>query len=773
MRALALIIASSILHSAGQEPLQADPASDIFTAAQMAYQQAASAKGSDAQKAEFAMAEHWLNKFLAEFPSHQNSAQAYYYLASAQSQQGKKPEAIQSYAEILKRTKSGEMAGTAAIQVGYTVFQSGNKQEALPYLDIATRELAKGKSKTFAHYLRALCLQNSGRSSDYLSSLDYVLSQKNGSKFHDRCSFLKAGTYLKTEQYSKALALYEKCAQSSNSEIKTQSIHKCALLAQQLGKSSDTLKYFSTVLDTPALKQHHPKSALILLNSYAQSQKWKQALTLEPYGTEGLTSSQIQSRSLLLAKSYDNLDQWTKALPYYQAVAKSASGSDLGFNVSYLLLSKFTPETLPLDSANDFLSTYQSQSNEKYHGILLLKAETLFQQGKLKDALPVYQSIKASLLSSENQKTIAYRICYLLLNSASPERSIPAIVSFTSEHADDKRTPHLLFDLAGLYTTQTEYSKAIQAYTTAAAHSFTTPEITLIGRQQIAKLYTKVEDYPAAAQAYQLLLDKHQKGQEASTLSEWTFWHGVSSFKIQDWATAKVALRQTRPVSTYATESTQYLALLAYQQKDATELLDELKHYESLSSKPLATPLYLYVAVENMKSQSYPNAWWGFTRSIKPTTPESYSTLDPVILEAYAECAHQLKQYQELKLMTAYLKQVELPAYRKVLNLYRSGLALYHSEGAAAAQTDVEDAVRMNPGGTLKYDLLLLAGQIEHGLGHTANASRLLKQVVYFSAPEQKTAKIQALELLIKSAQQSSDNQEELAGYQKELELLR
>lgn len=221
-------------------------------------------------------------------------------------------------------------------------------------------------------------------------------------------------------------------------------------------------------------------------------------------------------------------------------------------------------------------------------------------------------------------------------------------------------------------------------------------------------------------------------------------------------------------------ETAQYLALIAYSEKDAKTLKKELSLFQDLSSTLLPKPVYLFLALEDVQNKDWNSAWNYFQYCINPEDLKSDDLISPTILEAYAETALETNHFRETLSTATYLKGIELEPYRKAVNLYRSGLCLYQLNGAVDAEQDVEDALNINPQGRLKQELLLLHGKIKMDLGETGDGNRVLTLVYQFGGKENKDLRKEALRYLIKTIEQKTnpDGQNKLKEYQKELELL-
>ncbi len=758
------------------ETLQINPADDLYITAQISLNQAQQAPTPAKAKIEFESAETWFKKFLESFPTDKKAPDATYFLAVSQSQLNKEKLANANYRRHLAYQLSGKMAGTAALQLALNSYREKDYAQAVNYLDIATANLPPGKSRTLSHYTRAICLQKSLESQGNMrNDLLYVLSKEDGKPYYEKSHFLLAGEYLKEKLYPDAYKLFQQSIKSKDTQIKSQSLHKCALLSQKLNEPEAAFRYNKLVLKDNSLKPYHPSSALYLMNAAAQKQDWKKVISYKGYGESALSDELKTKRSLMIGQAHIGLGETEKASPFMKHVVESAAGTQLAFDAQYLLLSRSKPKSLDRKEASDFLSLYSSthDNDPRLQNIKLLIAEHDFLEKRYNEALTSYNELQPELLSEENLPTIGFRLimCYLKLGKPAS----PLIDQFVQNYPNDPRSPYLLFEQATQLIKAEKNPEAISTLERVLASNNLDSGLRQPAELQLAQLFIKTNNYENAEAAYRHVFKTHKadKTQNAS----WLFWMGYSQYQQKNYSEASKNFKSARKFNAKekAQELSKLLALSAYNSKELTPLEEELKYHQNTFNTLLPPSLYLYVALEYYKQSTYTKAWWGFERAIIPTNPVSYEEINPEILVAYCKSAISTKHYAPAQKITDFLKSKELAPYEKALNFYHSALSTYELEGAKKAQPDIDEGMRLNPAGDLKYQLLLLAGKAEIDLDEIENGTRLLKQVILLSPKNQNSLKIAALDTLIKHSRNNPtpENQKLLEEYKKELEKLR
>jgi len=758
------------------ETLKINPADDLYTAAQISLSQAQQAPTPAKAKVEFESAETWFKKFLESFPTDKRAADATYFLAVSQSQIDKVELANANYRRYLAYQLTGKMAGTAALQLALTSYNEKDYAQAVNYLDIATANLPPGKSRTLSHYTRAICLQKSPESQgDMRNDLLYVLSKEDGKPYYEKSHFLLAGEYLKEKLYLDAYKLFQQSIKSKDAQIRSQSLHKCALLSQKLNEPEAAFKYNQLVLKNKSLKPYHPSAALYLMNVAAQKQDWKKVISYKKYGESSLSDELKTKRSLMIGQAHIGLGETEKASPFMKHVVENATGTPLAFDAQYLLLSRSEPKSLDRKAASDFLSLYSvtHDNDPRLQNIKLLIAEHDFLEKRYSEALTSYNELQPELLSDENLPTIGFRLimCYLKLEKPAS----PLIDQFVQKYPDDPRSPYLLFEQVTQLIKAEKNAEAISTLERVLTFNNLESDLRQPAELQLAKLFIKTNNYEKAEAAYRHVFKTHKanKTQNAS----WLFWMGYSQYQQKNYSQASQNFKSARKFNAKekAQELSKLLALSSYNLKELAPLEEELKYHQKTFKTLLPASLYLYVALEHYKQSAYTKAWWGFERAIIPENLVSYEELNPEILIAYCKSAIATKHYAPAQKITNSLKSKELAPYDKALNFYHCALATYELEGAHNAQADIDEGMRLNPAGDLKYQLLLLAGKAEIDLGEIENGTRLLKQVILLSPKNQNSLKVTALDKLINHSRNNPtpENQKLLEEYKKELEKLR
>ena len=758
------------------ETLVADPANDIFTTAQLSLDQARSSQNAQ----DFAIAEKWLERFIKGFPENENIPEAHYYLATVKSKLNKPAEASQYFQAYLAKVQAGQMAGVAALQLALDQYNAKQYPQTLELLATSNKELAPGSSKNLSFYLTALCLQNLKQYEQLAPTLDYLLAQKDASKYHLKCRFLKAGYLLHKKNYPQAYKEFQHCAkQSENKEIQSKATIKAALLAQTLNDIKGTERYHSAVLQDQGLATYHPKSALTLMNLAVKKQDWKTTLALEKFGEQGLSAELKFKRLFMIGKAYDATKNLSKAELYFRKAISSNPQSAVALEAYYLILSKSSAKKLNLADALNFISLYQKEHKDdpRLHNIRLLIAEHYYGKQQYDLAQATYAQLNLDHIVKDNHPSILYRNAICLFQGAQPSQAIPAVDQYAKAYPKDARTPHLLFKKANFLAQSGKTKDALKTAQQVSQFKKLPDDLKKSNAILESRLLIKAELFSKAEPAFLNLIKKYAKGSTKDTLADWHFWTAYSQYKSQKYSPALKSFSMVRQLapSLKTLDVNKYCAFSAYNLSDHSRLEEELKRYESAQNALLPPPLYLSVALKYYKAKDYTNAWWGYERAIVYSTPESYESLKPSILEAYVITAIKLENYRSALGVSGFLKaNTTLTPYQKAYNLYHHALAAYKTIDAKTALPDADAALLMNPAGDLKYQLILLVGMIDLDRGEAQNGTRLLQQVILLAPKKQNDLKVQALEKLIAylKANPSAQSEQKILEYQAELKAL-
>ncbi len=133
-----------------------------------------------------------LNKFIAAYPNHPDTAEAYYLRSLCNTQVANKVQAESDARQCIKLTKSPELSARAHATLATLLYEANRPAEAIAAFQIALAGLPDRSPKDLLTYRYGLCLQREGRwpearkaFSDVFSKYPGTETSQNARRMHD------------------------------------------------------------------------------------------------------------------------------------------------------------------------------------------------------------------------------------------------------------------------------------------------------------------------------------------------------------------------------------------------------------------------------------------------------------------------------------------------------------------------------------------------------------------------------------------------------------
>ena len=748
---------------------------DLLTFAKLAYEEAFKAEDKATKSERYTFVETLLTDYLKDNQESLDNGEPYYYLGKVH-QFLKKGSPEEDFKKSVSLTSEGAIAGLTFLELGVLKYKAEEEGQALGYLKQATQHLEQKKLQHYAHYLLANVAYNQEGYEEAQASAQFVLNNSKEQQYKQACHLMLARISLSKEQYPEAYTHYQECLDAEQGAVKAEALKKCTILSQTLDVEK-TVDYCKLVLETADLKPFHSTAALLLMIHEMAQENLSHVLDYEKYGDEGLSKPHQEQRLYLLAKAYDAENEREKAVEFYQQLSKRAESSTTRFETAYILFTRKPLEKVTLKELQEFLEEFKEEFGQdtRYQSVTLLQAEKFYEKRRLDDALSLYTSLDRKALEAGNLQTVDYKICKIHLVKERFSQATDAINFFVKQYPKEQKGAYLHYDRATLALGIEKVSEAKISLEKVLLGHKVPDDLKFNALTALANVCLNEKSYQEAVKHYGTLVrDFEGQAEKPQDILEWNFWLAYSYYKIDALVEARqgfIRLREKAP-DYKILEVTKVLALMSYKEEKVEELQREVARYRKLKAPPLPATIYTYLALDSANKKLWVQAW-SYFKEVPPASNDERVYTSP-LLELYTEAAVETTHYKEALHAVKILEKESLAPYNKARNLYRKGLALFHLSGAKKAESCVVEAIKINPSGLLKYQLLLLHGKVEYGIGNKENATRLLRQVVYFAPEKYKELKKEALVVLIDRMPSplSEESKAILNEYKKELEIL-
>ena len=693
--------------------LKADPAADLFMAAQIAYQEAVDAKDPKMKQANFAAAVQQFSRFLQFHHDHPNAVRAWFYSASCYQKLGQQDAAWRCLNAVVEDGRKGPLVGDAAYNLANHYYDDKEPARAEPFYAIAAREHKDAAARQFALFRRALCFQKLDKLDETMVVLEAVASDP-ASPYKERAEVVLAYHYKDTNRLKEALALFEKLATSPDAKTKADATLQAALVSRDLDDTSGAEAWFEKILTTPGLDQWRGEAQLALMSSASINKNHQRVIALYNRGKFKLTRDQQASRVRLAIQALEALGRRDDTTALYRELEGLDPGGKTAFEAAFILLARSYGEGEKgfVRASREFLKRYGGDHPDapETHNARLMLAESLFQAKDYRAASAEYQNLDFKHIKPENHLGVRYRLATACLEAGDLPGAIIATNDFLANHADDKRVSNILAKRADAFLANGETDKALADFEKLLL-SAPDPVLREYAWAAKAGIHKDRQDYDQLIECHRHLLAEfpdrlaaHQAGSH--------FWIGWAHFHQGQFAEGIPHFRKARQgdTGTLGLDATRHLALSHYSLQQQEELTAELDLI--ISDYPrtkVPRNVFAWLGVKLALDKNYEKAWRYLTRAVTPKNPDDTKT---VVWRSHAQAALETGNFREAIPSFEIVLERDQNAFLKAESLYHLARCHYGLNDLDKARTCAEEALAFKPQGKLNGQIRLVLGDV-------------------------------------------------------------
>ena len=739
--------------SPAEQPLQTDPARDLFQLALYSYRDAGEAKNLERRKASYLAAARQFDRFHTRFPSHSNALKARYYKAICYQKTGNMKAFRDNLSEVITIHRKGALVGAAAYQLAIEHYQAEQYAEAEPLFQIAATQTDNADYRHRALYSRALCLEKLGKRNDTITALRAILADA-GSPFRSQAERVLAYYYVQSGMEEEALAHFIHLAKSRDKKTRADAILQCAQIARSLDKKDLARKYLEEILVTPQLAQWHGESQLALMSEASLADRHQEVISYYEQGNYPLEKEPLSRRLQIAARSYEALGREKKATTLFRKLATIAPDNTTALEAGYLVLSRDykTGNRNLIKQIGAFLQRFEKKNpdNPQIHNARLMLAESHNQAGRHELAVEAYNAIDLTHIASDNQPGLRYRLANVRLKAGDQQGALNAFKDFIEKHPDHSQVSDAIASRAEIFLqlqdspkAHLEFDRLIRETPKASLREYAWAQKAILYKEVIdtagdktlrREILGKFADCHA-----RLLADFPSRNAARKAASE--FWCGWSLYRQNRFAECIDHFRRARvaDASSLDRSSTLHLALAHYhlQQQDALrkELDTLLKKYRD---EKVPRPVFAWLGNALYKDEDYASAWLYLTHAITPDKPAETKA---VTWRAAGHSALEAGAYEEALRPLEIVLQIEDNNYRKAETYFRRGSAHLFLKDPERARKDTEDCLSLKPQGELNARARLQLGDIAMAQDDPDTAAQYYVPVVELYSKDPSMAK--------------------------------
>ena len=694
-------------------PLRADPARDLYEAAQLAYAEGKEASKPKSRKIAYENSLRTFERFLKAFPHHTQSLEAQFYIASCHEKLGNKEQALDAFTTLAESGKKGPLVEAAAQQVANAYYQEKDFAHAFPLYSRLAKIASKPEIRHLALFQRALCLQHLDRTDDLKKALRDVVFDE-GSPYQEKARVAISSLYDKTGEKDRAYANYKLLTDSKDPKIASDAILQSALLARELGKTTEATAWFEQILNNKKLKKWHGKAQLTLMSEAYDNKDFARIIALFERSPYPLPRDQDAQRLAMTAESYRQLGNAEQADQLYAKLSKVSTNKNQAFDAAYAVLTRAYSKGGKsfYKSGEDFLKRYEPNHNQdpRVDNVHLMLAEKYSTEKKYRKAAKQYGEINLSRIEPENIARVRYRLAYSRLKMGARKAARDSFNVFLSKHPNDKNAIRALAHRATIQLELGAEEAAIADYDLLLSRT-QEPEIRLQALSSLAEIFRKKENFPKLISTHQLLL-KEFPNRAHRDIAASHFVLGWSYFKQNQTDLALPQFLKARKMnpSGLSKDATIHLALIHFGRQDEAALQPELDRLlTEFPNSGLPRPVYAWLGAKFASNGAYQEAWKYLSKAVTPNNPDDTKK---AVWKAYAQSAEALGHHKETLRSCDILLPREESRYLRAVLLHRKAKALLGLRQFPAANEIAKQALELKPQGELNASLRITMGEI-------------------------------------------------------------
>ncbi|MFK5923006.1 MAG: tetratricopeptide repeat protein [Verrucomicrobiota bacterium] len=678
---------------------------------------------------QYAIAIRQYELFLKNHPQSPNGASAAFRLAECYLQLPQLVQAKQAYERLIKQYKTGVYSGSAAFRLATLYFNEKNFAKAIPYFEIAEKNIANPKLEEQAYYYRARCLQLTGKKQEAVEAYEQLLvtsGQGEENPFAGNARSAIAHLYVELDNNEKAFeALKNVIAHSKDADELDEAYARGGLIAAKLGKREESNQMLDKVLQSESGKTWKALAQIGLIFNQFSAGDYEAVIRSYSRGIYDAPADSRAQMLLLVAHSYRLTKDLKQAAKVYAIVERNYRDREEGIEAGYRrlqCLNSLNDGGLAVLAARYVEQQQKIDASVKYIDLaLLMKAEWHFEHSQYADAAKAYAAIRTENIPQEHHIAWLYKLGWSQLEGGQVEEGISTLGKFLKQYPDDALASSVLAKRASVYQLTKDPKRALRDYQTLTSKYSSSKELEF-AMQQIAVIQLAMKDTEAMVKAFIDLLEKFP---QTSVLAEAHFWIGSGYIQQKKYQQAIPFLEKARKEDekTYYEVATRRIILAAYQLEQLEKMTSETETFLSTKRKlTIPVPIFTYVGIKLFEDGQFERA----ARFLElASSPDSPSQTRPEVWNYLGQANLKLEHYAKaVAPFDFYLKFIARPALR-AKTLVNKGKAQLGIKDFEEAKKSANEALRLQKEGRINATARMLLGDIAFANNDAQGAARL------------------------------------------------
>lgn len=713
---LALVFSVAGL-SAQDGPLVSDPGQDHFEFCRQLYRQANTTRDQQAKVLAYRRAIPRLNAYIERFPNHVNTAAATYYLGECYYHSAEIEEAKRILYRVINRYRGGRYVALASNRLGYDAVAQKKYAQAAVHFKRVAEHASTPVERYRGRYQEASCYRYSGQTDSAIRAYAMIETAKDAPASFRENARLKIGhLYLAKKERDKALEKFEVLMQSDVAEdIRIEATLNVGLISMQKKEVVIAEQCFKTVLLSNQPK-FMPSAQAALMNSYYTAKNYRGVLDVLKRGPYKGSPATEAVKFAIAGRSAYQLKFYHEAIRLFAQAERQVPLSPEAFEAGYFrLLCFFNVKGVNIPMQVDaFLEIYQNKHprHVRIHKALLMKAETLFDNSKFREAAAAYNQIAADIIGEDNRANLLYKRGWCLSESGDHNGAVRSFTHFLNRYAEDGRAPQVIARRGKSFLALSDRASALKDFDLLIKR-FPKDKLAALAWQNSAKIKKEDQDYADMIRRYQAMLDGFPNLRKG-TVANARYWIGFGNYQMKRYGAAIPSLEEAAKLDpeTYGFNGGMLIVYSAYSMKDKARLQTAVEVIRKRGKEEkIPAPIYRWLGVQCFNAGEMKSCERYLTMGVTEHEPrQTPKTFWKMLGKARVEIG---KYEKALKSINNYLDVVEEPFW-KAETLLDQAEAYLGLEKLGDAKKSAEEGLALRPKGRVNAKLRMILGDIAY-----------------------------------------------------------
>lgn len=713
--------------------LESDPAQDRFEFCKHLYREANNTQDPAGRTQAYQRVIPRLEAYIERFPNHANVEAASYYLGECYYHSGAIEDAKRVLHGVVNRYRKGRYVALASNRLGYEAVAQKKYGQAAIFFGRVAAMASTAQERYRGRYQEASCYRYAGHVDEAIRSYSLVEAAEDAPLNYRENAKLKLGhLYMAKNENDKAMIKFQHLMQPTvTAKLRIEATLNVGLLALQKKDVETANRCFKAVLLSDEDK-FKPSAQAALMNSMYTAKNYQGVLDVLRRGEHPGTPATEAVKYTIAGRSAYQLKFYNEAIRLFAQAERQVPLSAEAFEAGYFRLLCFyniKGANIPMQ-VEAFLEIYQNRypKHERIHKALLMKAETLFDAGKYREAAAAYNQIDPQVIGKSNQANLFYKRGWCLSTSGDHNGAVRSFTRFLAKYDNDERAPSVIARRGKSFLALGDRVSALKDFD-LLIQRFPKDKLAALAWQNGARIRKEDKDYADMIRRYEALLNGFED-LERDTIANARYWIGWGNYQLKKYPEAIAGLEQASRLDAkqYGLNCGMLIVYSSYSMKDKERLQKEVDVLCKINhGDKIPAPIFRWLGVQCFNANEMEACQrylaLGVSFDDPRQTPQAFWKM-------LGKACVETGKYEEALVATGnFLDVVEQPFWKAETLLDRAE-AFLGLEQLDEAKKCAGEGLELRPKGKVNAELRMILGDIAYNSKDYAGAAAYYVVVV-------------------------------------------